>query len=272
MNKLQTQDRPTGWNIFILYILTFSLLPLFLLSFYTFSESTQTILLAVDTIICALLFTDFCIRFVRSPSKLAYMRWGWIDLLSCIPFFLLPYVEWSRWIRIFRLITIIRRIGSFGRIIEHLFHNPLAGTMYTTLMLGILVIVLGAELFYEAEIGIEGSLIHSFADALWWTITTLTTVGYGDIYPVSPLGRGVAATLMLFGIALYGSVTTMIAQLLARGIKKSSEEMERSSLTKELDKKIRAANLSKTEKEEVVTAITQKLETIHQARQADTSD
>ena len=114
---------------------------------------------------------------------------------------------------------------------------------------GILVIVLGAELFYEAEIEIEGSLIHSFADSLWWTITTLTTVGYGDIYPVSPLGRGVAATLMLFGIALYGSVTTMITQLLARSVKKSSEELERSSLTKELDKKIRAADLSKTEKE-----------------------
>ena len=173
----QAFEIPTPWNIFVLYILTFSLLPLFLLSFYTFIESTQTILLTLDTVICALLFTDFCLRFVRSTNKWVFMRWGWIDFLSCIPFFLLPFVEWSRWIRIFRLITIIRRIGSFGRIIEHLFRNPLAGTMYTTLMLGVLVVVLGSELVYEAEIEAEGSHIHNFADALWWTITTITTVG-----------------------------------------------------------------------------------------------
>lgn len=56
-----------------------------------------------------------------------------------------------------------------------------------------------------------GGNIDSFGDALWWAITTVTTVGYGDTFPVTPAGRGIAAFLMVAGIALFGVLTANIA-------------------------------------------------------------
>ena len=71
--------------------------------------------------------------------------------------------------------------------------------------------VLGsAAAAYALEDG-AGGTIDSLGDALWWAITTVTTVGYGDMFPVTPAGRGIAAFLMLSGIALFGVLTANIA-------------------------------------------------------------
>lgn len=73
------------------------------------------------------------------------------------------------------------------------------------------VVVLGAAVLTLAvEEGGEGS-IDSFGDALWWAVTTVTTVGYGDTYPVTAAGRGIAAFLMVAGITLFGVLTANIA-------------------------------------------------------------
>ena len=80
------------------------------------------------------------------------------------------------------------------------------------MLLSVLLIVLAAS---ALEFGFEshqrGSNIHSFSDALWWAMVTVTTVGYGDRFPVTPAGRGVAVVLMLIGIGLVGVVTATVA-------------------------------------------------------------
>jgi voltage-gated potassium channel len=74
-----------------------------------------------------------------------------------------------------------------------------------------MVVVLGAAaLILAVEEGGGGS-IDSFGDALWWAVTTVTTVGYGDMFPVTPAGRGIAAFLMVAGIALFGVLTANVA-------------------------------------------------------------
>jgi voltage-gated potassium channel len=80
----------------------------------------------------------------------------------------------------------------------------------------VLLIVLALNLVAAAlvltfERDMPGSNIHSYPDALWWAVTTITTVGYGDRFPMSPAGRGVAVVLMLAGIALFGVITASIA-------------------------------------------------------------
>lgn len=76
----------------------------------------------------------------------------------------------------------------------------------------LIVVLVAATLMFVAEQG-SGGPIASFADAIWWTLTTVTTVGYGDTYPVTVLGRGVAVFLMLAGILLFGLLTANIAAL-----------------------------------------------------------
>jgi voltage-gated potassium channel len=76
------------------------------------------------------------------------------------------------------------------------------------------VLVAGATLVLLVERDAEGANITSFGDALWWSATTMTTVGYGDRYPTTPAGRGVAVALMVLGIAALSVVTATIAAFL----------------------------------------------------------
>ncbi|MDP8922010.1 MAG: potassium channel family protein [Chloroflexota bacterium] len=69
---------------------------------------------------------------------------------------------------------------------------------------------MAATLVYLAERGGEGT-IQTFPDALWWAAATITTVGYGDVYPMTPAGRGVAFLLMLVGISVFGLLTARVA-------------------------------------------------------------
>lgn len=73
----------------------------------------------------------------------------------------------------------------------------------------------------DAERGKQNSNIDDIGDALWWAVTTITTVGYGDRYPVTAVGRLVAAALMVFGIALLGVLTASIAAWFVRVVQES---------------------------------------------------
>ena len=74
-----------------------------------------------------------------------------------------------------------------------------------------LIVFAGAGLVTVAERSAKGANIHNFGQGLWWAMVTVTTVGYGDRYPVSPFGQGVAVVLMLVGIGLIGVLTATVA-------------------------------------------------------------
>ena len=76
--------------------------------------------------------------------------------------------------------------------------------------ISIVSVSVAAVLMYAAERQSEGT-IQTFADALWWAVATITTVGYGDVYPKTPVGRGIAVILMLIGISLFGVLTARLA-------------------------------------------------------------
>ena len=76
----------------------------------------------------------------------------------------------------------------------------------------------------DAERGADAATIRTFGDALWWATTTVTTVGYGDLFPVTTEGRWVAAGLMLAGIALIGVVTATVASWLLERVRDIEEE------------------------------------------------
>jgi len=79
------------------------------------------------------------------------------------------------------------------------------------LLIALALNLIAAALVLSFERDMPGSNINSYPDALWWAVTTITTVGYGDRFPMSPAGRGVAVVLMVSGIALFGIITASIA-------------------------------------------------------------
>jgi voltage-gated potassium channel len=96
-------------------------------------------------------------------------------------------------------------------------------TVYVAFTSALLVLV-AALAILDAEQNVPGATITDFGDALWWAVVTITTVGYGDLYPVTGLGRFIAVGLMIAGIALIGSVTATLASWFVDKVKEAAQE------------------------------------------------
>lgn len=164
----------------------------------------------IDLLTCVVFFLDFCARFWRADSKLAFMKWGWIDLLACVPN--IDVLRVGRLVRVLRVIQLLRGIRSFHRLLQIVFQNKLQGGIASVALATFFVIVFASVsiLMYEQA---PGATIKTAEDALWWSITTITTVGYGDTYPVTPEGRVIAIGVMLAGVGLFGSLSGLVASL-----------------------------------------------------------
>lgn len=160
------------------------------------------ILHALDTLVCLLLLTDFCIRLHRAKSKLQFMKWGWIDLLASIPN--VPILRVGRFVRILRVIQLIRAIRASQKLSHLLFRNKMQTGVASVAMTSFLLIMFCSVAILLCEQRDPSANIKTAGDALWWSMTTITTVGYGDKFPVTTQGRMVAAVLMFSGIGLFG--------------------------------------------------------------------
>jgi voltage-gated potassium channel len=186
---------------------------------------------ALDWFIWAVFAFEYVVRLALSDQRWRFVRREWPDLLIVVLPFLRPLrvVRSARALRLLRLGRLVGVLGELGQesrrlLLRHKLH-------YAVLVTG--VVVLGAAaLTLAVEEGGEGS-IETFGDALWWAVTTVTTVGYGDTFPVTPAGRGIAAFLMLAGIALFGVLTANVAAFFIE------REQEEDPVSERLDEVLR---------------------------------
>ena len=163
------------------------------------------ILWAVDWAIWGLFVLDYIVRFSLAPN-----RWHWfIRHLIDFAIVTLPFVRPLRLLRLLVLIEVLQKaVGDAfrGRIV-----------VYT--VSGVVLLIYTASLaVFEKERYLHGATINSFGKAIWWSITTVTTVGYGDVYPVSNAGRIIAVLLMIGGISLVGVVTAALASWIIESV------------------------------------------------------
>lgn len=110
---------------------------------------TSRLLTYIDTAICVFFFVEFCVRFAKAKNKARFMRWGWIDLISCIP--MIDVLRAGRLLRLIRLLRIIRAFRSTRRFINHLFANKAHGTLSSVSALAILMIIFFAIAILQVE-------------------------------------------------------------------------------------------------------------------------
>ncbi len=176
------------------------------------SQVALRVVAAIDSVVLVVFALDYFVRLAVAPRKGSFIRQNIPELVAILPFSsLFRAFRLTRVLRIVRLSRLTRftklaRALSFGKIVADRFGrflqtNGLIYMIYVTVML----VLLGGVAIYYAE-GME-----SIQDAIWWSIVTATTVGYGDISPASGLGRLIAVVLMLSGIGLIGMVTGSIA-------------------------------------------------------------
>jgi len=167
---------------------------------------TQLMLRQIDDVVCGIFLLDFLLHFWRAPSKLAFMRHGWIDLLSSI-----PEISWLRWGRVFRVFRIVRALRSVSAVYQHFTAARAKGTFAMVGLMSVVAVLLATIAVYELEHGQPNANIHTPGDALWWAFATITTIGYGDHYPMTVPGRIVAVVRVVFGLSFFGTFTAYVA-------------------------------------------------------------
>jgi len=214
---------------FQLIILFLSLLALGALAVDLLLElpaETRRVLRWVDNIICVFLLTDFLIRFFRAESKLRFMKWGWIDLLASIPE--IEALRWGRFFRIFRILRLFMVVRSLRELVLLIFRTRTQGGVASVFTIMFLVLTLSSASILICE-RTPGANIVTAEDAVWWSVTTITTVGYGDKYPVTMAGRGLAIMLMITGVGLFGTMSGVVASFFL-GEDKAAKDKEKALL------------------------------------------
>ena len=169
-------------------------------------SETRELLHRLDDGVCGVFLMDFFVHLWLAPSRRAYLRWGWIDFLSS-----LPALTWLRWGRVFRIFRILRALSSLQAVYAHFRGDRARGAFVAVGLLSAIAVLLATISVFELERGAAGANIHSPGDALWWAFATITTIGYGDRFPVTPGGRVVAVALVVFGLSFFGTFTAYVA-------------------------------------------------------------
>jgi voltage-gated potassium channel len=172
--------------------------------------------LNVASVALSLIFAaEFTTRILAAYDRPAYLRGHWIDLLAVI-----PAIRYVRLLRLARLLRLIRMFAGIYRALSDIERLARHRTLIWLFVAWLAVAVICSIALYIAESGVNPN-IHSPFDALWWGIVTLSTVGYGDVTPVTPEGRFAGAALMILGITLFAAITGTITSFL---IKLETEE------------------------------------------------
>jgi len=175
----------------------------------TLDPQIRLVLEYADYAVCAIFLVDFLISWWRAPLRLRYLAtWGWLDLLSSMP--TLSVARWGRIGRVVRIFRVLRGLRATKLITTAILRRRAQHTFLAAALLALLLVIFCSIAVLEFETAPESN-IRTAADAVWWSFATITTVGYGDRFPVTPEGRFIAVVLMCAGVGLFGTLSGFFA-------------------------------------------------------------
>ncbi len=197
-----------GYELFIGALSILSIVNLLLLM-VTADPNLDAVLQAINAVLFPIFLGDFVYRFVTAESRAGYFwrGFGWADLLSSLPF---ARVKILRLFRIWRVIRLFKAFGARNLLNEFIQHRA-ENALLTVAFLVLCVLEFGSLAVLRAERASPNANIASAADALWWAYVTITTVGYGDRFPVTNWGRIVGVLVMTAGVGLFGTLSGFLA-------------------------------------------------------------
>ncbi len=227
-----------GYELFIGALSVLSIYNLLVLTFGHPSEDMVYVFYTMNAIMTPIFLGDFLYRFFTSPAKWTYFfrGLGWADLLSSLPF---PHLKVLRFFRLWRVIRLFVEFGAKNLVREFLDHRA-ENALLTVGFLVLCVLQFGSLAVLRAESKSPDANITSASDAIWWAYVTITTVGYGDQYPVTNQGRLIGIFVMTAGVGLFGTLSGFLANTFLSPPKKKPVE---ESATNANDPKARLAEL-----------------------------
>jgi voltage-gated potassium channel len=180
----------------------------------------------LDIVFSLIFLYDFFRSLIRAADRREYfLSGGWLDLLGSVP--AVPILRLFRLARLLRILRTIRRMSAeeIWRVYKD---NRADSAFWTTLLLTMFLLTFTSIVIVPIEVDSPNAQILDSSDALWWSIVTVTTVGYGDRVPVTDGGRILATSLMTLGVALVSVLTSYVtSSLILRGDKEENERRER---------------------------------------------
>jgi voltage-gated potassium channel Kch len=199
VRSASTELKDTTYELFIGALSVLSIINLFL--YYVINNSVVSgVVVIIDGLLSLIFLVDFLFRLFTADSKSRYflVQFGWADLLATLPF---PLAKILRLFRSFRA----------GRLMGKRLGNRAHSALLSLLFFIILVLEFGGMAMVAVESNSTEANIHTPFDAVWYTFVTITTVGYGDRYPVTTEGRLIGIVIMTAGVGLFGTLTGYLA-------------------------------------------------------------
>lgn len=221
MVKQRSELKSTGYEIFIGILSILSIVNILLL--YVVKDTSLDLVIEVmNALFSGIFLIDFTYRIWTAPSRGAYFfrHFGWADLLASLPF---PQFKILRIFRLIRVYRLLRKVGirAIGRT---LIRDRAGSALYVLLLMGVLVLQFGSLLMLGIEGHAKDANITTASDALWYTIVTISTVGYGDQYPVTEAGRIVGTIIIVVGVGIFGTFTGYLATVFLAPHKEQADD------------------------------------------------
>lgn len=197
------------WEVFVLGVAILSIVNLFL-GVLVRNPDMQQVVAIIDSVLIIIFAVDLLRRLNVAKDDRAYLvkGWGWLDAVSII-----PMLRIARILRIVRVARVVGRMGGPGPAMRAFFANKATGGLLLVFLIAILVLEFGSLLMLWAERGDPGANILTAKDAVWYVIVTMSTVGYGDQYPVSDVGRLFGTLIIVVGVGVFGTLTGFLANV-----------------------------------------------------------
>ncbi len=233
----QRHPRITGLlnsNSYIIVVLILTLFSLAIMGVqFLLPQGTETWTLVnfYNNLTCVFFLFDFAMRMIAQPVKRDYFigQQGYFDLLGSIPSF--GFLQFTGLLRIFRLSRLLRLRRFLNPENRNLLKNEILNNRGSyaallTVLMAMLVITTASifVLFFESQS--PDANITTGGDSTWWAVVTITTVGYGDKYPVTTGGRLTAVFVMFSGVGIIGALASILASVLIPSAKKAEEPAE----------------------------------------------
>jgi voltage-gated potassium channel len=207
--KRERTRKVTTYDLVIGILAIFSLIILIPISFGNLSSEDKAVLTYLEDALCVIFLFDFfrSLRLAQDKGGYFFRSGGWLDLLGSIP---ISAFAIFRVARLFRIVRLLRKMT--GGEVRGIFTGRLAqNTLLFTLVTALILVFTIAWLVLLAEQNAPNANIKTYHDAVWWAFVTITTVGYGDFYPVTGWGQTFAVILMFFGLGIIGVLSSYLA-------------------------------------------------------------
>ncbi|CAN5837251.1 potassium channel family protein [soil metagenome] len=247
--------RNTGYEFFIISLTGFSVLLILFQYYYDPLGQALIAVLVFDFLVSIILAVDFATRIKKSKQGYKYFLTHLYEIPALIPLYALTLLEadtvYGAGLKSLRLIQIFRFMHILSRTL--IIMDEVKNRLLYVVLLSVITVTAGAFTMYVVEHNAPDSKITNLGDAFWWAVVTVTTVGYGDVYPITFEGRVIASVIMIIGIAILGLLISTIGSQFLESKLRNQRKKEENNIKIMIKDKI--DRLEGLQSEEIVTLL-----------------